>query len=117
MINMDYRQDNSDHTQFIKQDGEKSSILLVYVDDMVITGNDGKQITKLKRRLSEEFDIKDLGKLRYFFGVKFARSKGSLVMSHIKYIIDLLKEIRKHTNVYSNRSQSQTKSQRWREAG
>lgn len=78
MKSMDYKQDNSDHTIFIKHDDKKICILLVYVDDMIITGSDEKKITGLKRRLSEEFDFKDLGKLRYFFKVKFARSKSSL---------------------------------------
>ncbi|CAN6477878.1 unnamed protein product [Victoria cruziana] len=49
---------------------------------------------KLKRRLADEFDLKDLGKLRYFIGVKFAKSKG-LVMCQMKYTLELLKETRK----------------------
>lgn len=52
------------------------------MDDMVITGNDEDKITKLKKKLPEEFDLKDLEKLRYFLGVEFARSKKGSIISH-----------------------------------
>lgn len=55
---MNCKQDNSDHT--IKQSGKKVSILLVYVEDMVIIGNDKDKITRLKKKLSEEFISKIL---------------------------------------------------------
>ena len=42
--------------------------LLCMLDDMVITGNDGHEITRLKENLMKEFEVKDLGQPRYFFG-------------------------------------------------
>lgn len=62
---------------------------------MIITCNNHEKIARLKKRLSGEFDLKDLGKLRYFLGVKFARSRKGLAMNQTKYTIDLLKEIEK----------------------
>lgn len=69
MRSMNYRQSNSDHTLFIKYDGDKISILLMYMDDVIIIDNDENEITRLRKRLSEEFDIKDLSKLGYFLGM------------------------------------------------
>lgn len=91
MSNMDYKQGNSDHTLFIKMADKKVSILLLYVDDMVIIRYNKNEIIRLKKKLCEEFELKDLGKLRYFWGVKFVRSNG-LVMNKMKYTVDLLKE-------------------------
>lgn len=64
----------------------------MYVDDIIITGDGVKAISDLKRRLEVEFDIKDLGKLKYFLGMEFARSKEGIFLNHRKYILDLLAE-------------------------
>ncbi|CAL2225381.1 unnamed protein product [Prunus armeniaca] len=51
-------QSNADHTLFLKRDGRRLTALIVYVDDIVVTGNDtGKQL-KLQKYLSQEFEIR-----------------------------------------------------------
>lgn len=50
---------------------KKITILAVYVDDFIITGDD-EEITKLKECLSQAFEVKDLGKLKYFLGIEVA---------------------------------------------
>ena len=88
-----YKQCQNDHTLFVKQSSEgKLSILIVYVDDIIITGDDETEIQTLKSRLSNEFEIKDLGQLRYFLGMEVARSKTGLIVCQRKYVIDLLTE-------------------------
>ena len=54
--------------------------LIVYVDDIVITGNDQDGIQRLKHLFSH-FQTKDLGKLKYFLGIEIAQSKSSVVMN------------------------------------
>jgi Reverse transcriptase (RNA-dependent DNA polymerase) len=46
----------------------------VYVDDIVLTGNDSVEMKRLKASLAKEFEMKDLGELR-FLGIEVARSK------------------------------------------
>jgi hypothetical protein len=53
----------------------------VYVDDIVLTGNDDGEIQNLKQSLANEFEIKDLGSLKYFLGIEVARSKHSIFIS------------------------------------
>nr|XP_016505430.1 PREDICTED: uncharacterized mitochondrial protein AtMg00810-like [Nicotiana tabacum] len=57
-----------------------------------MTGDDKKGISRLKKLLAYEFEIKDLGKLQYFLGIEAARSKRGIFISQRKYILDLLKE-------------------------
>ena len=68
------------------------AVIIVYVDDIILTGDDVDEIRRLKEHLVLEFEIKDLGPLKYFLGIEVARSKKGLVVSQKKYVIDLLKE-------------------------
>ncbi|RVW98554.1 hypothetical protein CK203_026828 [Vitis vinifera] len=59
---------------FYKHSNEgKVVILIVYVDDIVLTVDDCNDLEKLKGELAEEFEVKDLGALKYFLGMEFAR--------------------------------------------
>ena len=64
----------------------------MYVDDIIVTGNDVDEIRNLKRHLTSNFDIKSLGQLTYFLGIEVAYSKSGIVLSQHKYILDLLKD-------------------------
>ncbi|KAL8108782.1 hypothetical protein AgCh_025025 [Apium graveolens] len=64
VVRFGYKQGNSVHTMFVKRKSEKITVLIVYVDDIVITDNDTCEIVDVKRRLASEFEMKDLGKLR-----------------------------------------------------
>lgn len=88
-----YSQSNADHTLFYKSSQGKISILIIYVDDMIITGDDQEEIQNLERRLSTEFEMKNLGGLKYFLGIEVARNKNSICLSQRKYILDLLAEV------------------------
>lgn len=87
-----FKQAHGDHTLFHRQQGTGITILIVYVDDIILTGNDKKGIEEIKKKLSLEFEMKDLGQLRYFLGMEVARNKSGIVISQRKYVPDLLKE-------------------------
>jgi len=93
MVSVGYRQSQGDHTLFIKHsENGKLTLLLVYVDNMIITGDDEIEKQNLKERLSAQFEIKNLGKLKYFLGIEVAYSRQGIFISQRKYILDLLKE-------------------------
>ncbi|KAG8503477.1 hypothetical protein CXB51_001405 [Gossypium anomalum] len=70
----------------------KITLLIVYVDDIIMTGNDKEEMARLKKQLAQEFEIKLLGKLQYFLGIEAARSKKGTFISQRKYVLDLLTE-------------------------
>ena len=90
---MGYKQSQGDHTLFIKHSAAGGvTALIVYVDDIIVTGNDPLEKESLKKKLAAEFEIKDLGKLKYFLGIEVAQSEKEIFISQQKYILDLLKE-------------------------
>lgn len=89
---MGYKQSNADHTLFFKQRGEHITILVVYVDDIVITGNDNEEIAWLKKMLAKSFEVKDLGHLHYFLGIEVAYGAKGIFLSQRRYVLELLAE-------------------------
>lgn len=87
-----YSQAQADHTLFYKSLNGKLSILIVYVDDISITGDDVEEAKKMKNFLAREFEIKDLGPMKYVLRMEVARSKRGISVSQGKYTLDLLKE-------------------------
>ncbi|CAL8999384.1 unnamed protein product [Prunus brigantina] len=90
MKNNGFKQCNSDHTLFLKHQKGKVTTLIIYVDDMIITGNDKQEISQLQDYLATEFEMKDLGGLKYFLGIEVARSQQGIFLSQRKYVLDLL---------------------------
>ncbi|KAA0038787.1 putative mitochondrial protein [Cucumis melo var. makuwa] len=86
-----YNQGHSNHTLFTKvSKTEKIAILIVYVDDTVLSEDDQAEISQLKQRMGNKFEIKDLGNLKYFLGMEVVRSKEGISVSQRKYTFDLL---------------------------
>ena len=66
--------------------------LVLYVDDIIITGNDQDGITNLKQNLFKHFQTKDLGRWKYFLGIEIGQSRSDIVISHHKYDLDIIEE-------------------------
>ena len=64
----------------------------MYVDDIIIIGNDVVAISNLKQYLHKTFSIKDLGDLRYFLGIEVSRSFKGIFFCQWKYILDILQD-------------------------
>lgn len=88
-----YRQSQGDHTLFVKHSSEgKRAVLIVYVDDIILTGDDDSEIDRLKKLLAKEFEVKDLGEAKYFLGMEITRSEHGISVCQRKYVLDLLGE-------------------------
>lgn len=62
----------------------------MYADDIVLTRNDQVGMEALKKCLITEFEIKELGRLKYFLGIKVAQSHHGIFISKQKYVLYLL---------------------------
>ena len=87
-----YKQCNGDHTLFFKDFETRVIILIVYVDDIIITGSNTKEAAMLKKHLATVFEVKVLGIMKYFLRIEIAHSSKRYLMTQQKYILDLLNE-------------------------
>jgi len=66
------------------------SYILVYVDDILFFSNEPDGSEKFKSELSRDFEVKDLGDIKYCLGMEFSRKEGSIVINQRGYIRDVM---------------------------
>ena len=79
-----------DTALFLRRSGHGITILLLYVDDMIITGDDMQGIQDLKHFLGCQFEMKDLGPLNYFLSLEVSSSADGYYLTQAKYTSDLI---------------------------
>jgi hypothetical protein len=77
-------------TLFVHMLPHDRTLLLLYVDDMIITNDDPEYIVFVRAHLSDQFLISDLDPLRYFLGIEISSTREGFFLSQEKYIQDLL---------------------------
>lgn len=92
LLKLGFSQSKSDYSLFTKGSGASFLALLVYVDDIIITGASQSDIERLKVHLHDTFKLKDLGSLRYFLGLEIARSFKGIFLSQRNYTLQLIED-------------------------
>lgn len=92
LLRYGFVQTYSDYSLFYLARGDMRLYVLVYVDDLLIGGNDSGAISRFKEYLSACFKMKDLGPLKYFLGIEVARSPEGIYLSQRKYTLDIIDE-------------------------
>ncbi|CAH9130543.1 unnamed protein product [Cuscuta epithymum] len=85
-----FRACQSDTSLFVHSSISATIYILVYVDDLIITGNNHQLIQQFINDLHHTFALKDLGHLNYFLGVQVTRTSTGLTLSQQRYIHDIL---------------------------
>ncbi|KAI5343890.1 hypothetical protein L3X38_011766 [Prunus dulcis] len=91
LLRVGFTQSQADNSMFVYHDQFSVMILLLYVDDIILTGSNSSHLLAFLRTLGTEFDIKDLGHLNYFLGVEVHYHPTSIHLTQNKYTVDLLK--------------------------
>ncbi|KAJ0547538.1 putative RNA-directed DNA polymerase [Helianthus annuus] len=92
LIDYGFVQSKCDHSMYVLARNGVFIVLLVYVDDIVVTGNNVDEVDKVKVVLNSNFQIKDLGKLKYFLGIEVLYNKSGVCLNQRKYCLELLSE-------------------------
>eukprot|EP00253_Pinus_taeda_P022725 PITA_22725 len=77
-------------TLYIKENDGKILIVMLYVDDAIFTGNDDYLIENFKTVMKEEFEMTDMGLLRYFLGIEVEQNGNGIFISQAKYVNEVL---------------------------
>ena len=79
-----------EHTLFIKKEGGSFLVVSLYVDDLIFTGNNVMLCEKFKASMQSEFDMTDLGRMKYFLGVEVHQTEAGIFLCQGKYANEIL---------------------------
>ena len=85
-----FRMSKSDNSLYIRSDSTSSIVIILYVDDLVIGGENLVEINKVKSLLSDKFEMTDMKELHYFLGIEVIRTPAGIIISQRHYILNLL---------------------------
>ena len=92
LVHWGFKNSKSDSSLFIYKNQSHVLFLLVYVDDILITGSDPTLIHRIMADLNKKFALKTLGSISYFLGFEAYRDQNGIFLSQTKYTTDLLKK-------------------------
>ncbi|XP_072053949.1 uncharacterized protein [Arachis hypogaea] len=90
LADLGFTPSENDHSLFTKSTSTTFTAILVYVDDLVLAGDDLSEIQAVKMFLDDKFKIKDLGLLKFFIGMEVARNNAGIALYQRKYALDLI---------------------------
>lgn len=90
LIRFGFIQSYEDYSLFSYERSGVELRVLVYVDDLLICGNNPHMVKRFKEYLSKCFAMKDLGKLKYFLGIEVSRGPEGIFLSQRKYTLDIV---------------------------
>lgn len=90
LLDLGFQASRADTSLFVLHKGAIIVLILVYVDDIILTGNDTPFLIKLIEQLSSRFVMKDLGVLHYFLGIEVITTEQGLFHSQGKYALEIL---------------------------
>ena len=90
MKSLGFTKSKVDPNLYFKAMDDEPVILLLYVDDLFLTGNE-KQIVECKKMFVEEFEMKDLGLMHYFLGLEVWQNPEGIFLNQQKYDVEILK--------------------------
>lgn len=93
LLGLGFTESKVDYSLFILHKSNVHLFILIYVYDIIVTGNFLTAIDNLVHCLKQSFAMKDLGSLRYFLGIHVHPWSGGLHLSQTKYISDILDHV------------------------
>lgn len=89
-----FRRSPNEPSLYVKKENHDILIVCIYVDDLIYMGTNMQMVKNFKQRMMEEFEMTDLGIMKYFLGIQVKQSGGEILISQEKYVEDLLKKFR-----------------------
>ena len=90
LLHIGFRMSHADHSLYVYKSDVGIVLITIYVDDLIIVGDNETEIEHVKGLLKQEFEMKDLGELRYFLGIEVIRTTEGIWLSQRQYALDML---------------------------
>lgn len=90
LLSSGFNRCHSDPTVYTKRQGSDLLIIVLYVDDVILTGSSSSMIQNVKEPLMGQFAMTNLGLLHYFLGLEAHQSSNGITIFQQKYALDLL---------------------------
>ncbi|WVY91926.1 hypothetical protein V8G54_037440 [Vigna mungo] len=105
-----YEQCPYEHALYTKKSGKDMTVVALYVDDLIFTGSNTKLIKVFKEAMEKEFEMTDLGLMKYFLGLEVKQSEEGIFISQERYALEILKKFKmKDCNLISTPMELDTK--------
>lgn len=93
LLDQGFQRSPNEPTLYVKHTKGKSLLIVsLYVDDLLVTGDNLEEIQRFKERVMHEFEMSDLGLMKYFLGIEVDQSESGIFISQHKYALDMLKK-------------------------
>ena len=79
-----------DNCLFVKQVGDETYLISLYVDDILVAGSNEDEIDKIKKEFTERYEMKDLGELNHYLGMKITRTDEYIKVDQTQYTKDMI---------------------------
>lgn len=90
LVSIGFCRAHADHSLYVQESDAGIVVITIYVDDLIIVGDSVTKIDQVKGLLKQEFEMKDLGELRYFLGIEVIRTPKGIWLSQRQYALDML---------------------------
>ncbi|XP_015577125.2 uncharacterized mitochondrial protein AtMg00810-like [Ricinus communis] len=95
LIQQGFERSPNEATLYVKHyEEEKRIIVSVYVDDLLVTGTASNFLIEFKKQMEKEFEMSDLGPMKYFPGIEITQCDSGIFISQKKYDLDILKKFK-----------------------
>ncbi|XXG45853.1 hypothetical protein AAC387_Pa02g0824 [Persea americana] len=81
---------HADSCIFVNHSPQVVTICAIYVDDLIITGNNSENVENIKKSLFQQFEMTDLGELQFFLGIEILKSDQGILIMQKKFALELL---------------------------
>ncbi len=90
LVTIGFRMLYANHSLYVRKSDEGIVVITIYVDDLIIGGDNGKEVEHVKHFLKQKFDMKDLGEFKFFLGIEVIRTVKGIWLSQRQYALDML---------------------------
>ncbi len=88
LVTSGFQTSNVNFSLYVKKTDHRIVVIVIYVDDLIIIGDNDADIFDLKKLLKQKFEIKDLGELRYFLGIEVIQSPKGIWLLQKQYALN-----------------------------